>query len=133
MLHMQTVFADLELGFNSTSYKDKQVHSDFAFIEIDGKTIIVFVSATENRAAIVDITNGANSIKTSYVKIADGRTTARGLGRQNEWAVGTPYVWIDGSGKQEVYVLDVVNKKVMITIKGVFTTKILSVQNYAKM
>jgi hypothetical protein len=128
-----TVFADLELGFDSTDYEDEQVHSDFAFIEIDGKNIIVFVSATENRAAIVDITNGANNIKTSYVELVDGRTTARGEGRQIEWAVGTPYVWIDGSGKQEVYVLNVLTEKVVSVITGVFTTKILSVQNYAKM
>lgn len=127
-----TVFADLELGLNSTNYEDEQVHSDFAFIEIGGKNIIVFVSATENRAAIVDITNGADSIKTSYVKLADGQTSARGLGRQIEWAVGTPYVWIDGNGKKEVYVLDVVKEKVVSVVTGIHTTKILSVQNYAK-
>lgn len=125
-----TVFADLELGFNSTNSEDDQVFYDFAFIEMDGKNKIVFVSGTENRAAIVDISNGANNVKTSYVKLGDGEV---GYRRQVEWAVGTPYVWIDGDDNSEVYVIDTMSEKLVTTLVGIRTTRMLSVRNYAKM
>jgi hypothetical protein len=128
-----TVWADLELGFNATYHEDDVVYSDFAFVEQDGKDIIVFVSGTENRAAIVDITGGAGSIKTSYIMLAEGESTSRRLRRQIEWAVGTPYVWIDGTGNQEIYVIDVMKGELVSKLEGISTTKMLSVQNYAKM
>jgi len=130
LLYFQTVFADLELGFNSTNSEDDQVFYDFAFIEMDGKNKIVFVSGTENRAAIVDISNGANNVKTSYVKLGDGEV---GYRRQVEWAVGTPYVWIDGDDNSEVYVIDTMSEKLVTTLVGIRTTRMLSVRNYAKM
>lgn len=90
-LVFQTVFADLEFGFNSTINEDDVIFNDFAFIEMDGKNMIVFISGTENRAAIVDI-NNAHDIKTSYVQLVVGDNTSNRKRRQVEWAVGTPYV-----------------------------------------
>merc|ERR1712238_497596 len=128
-----TVWADLSLGFNATYHEDDVVYSDFAFVEKDGKDIIVFVSGTENRAAIVDITGGADNIKTTYVNLAEGESTSNRLRRQIEWAAGTNYVWIDGTAGQEIYVIDVMSAELVTTLTGISTTKMLSVQNYAKM
>jgi len=126
-----TVFADLELDFNTTNFEDDQVFNDFAFVETDGKNLIVFVSGTENRAAIVDLADVQNP---SYVLLSDAEdTTSRRNRRQVEWAVGTPYVWVDGASVTEIYVIDVEKKQKITTLKGIRTTKLLSVQNYAKM
>jgi hypothetical protein len=129
-----TVFADLEMGFNSTNHEDDQIFNDFAFVELDGMSMIVFVSGTENRAAIVDISNGADNIKITYVALG-GHAGNDDISnrRQVEWAVGTPYVWIDGDGRGEAYVVDVSAGTLVKTIAGISTTRMLSVQNYAKM
>merc|ERR1712238_436423 len=128
-----TIWADLSLGFNATYHEDDVVHGDFAFVEKDGKDIIVFVSGTENRAAVVDITGGASDIKTTYVNLAEGESTSNRLRRQIEWAAGTNYVWIDGTANKEVYIIDVMSAELVTTLTGISTTKMLSVQNYAKM
>jgi len=125
-----TVFADLELGFNSTTYEDDQIFTDFAFVEQDGKSLFVIVAGTENRAAIVDLDNINNPV---FVQLAIGENTARRRRRQVEWAVGTPYVWVDGTGESEIYVIDAMKGVLVNTIEGLYTSKLLSVQNYAKM
>lgn len=125
-----TVFADLKLGFNSTNNMDDQIFNDFAFVEYEGKNMLVFVSGTENRAAIVDLDNYMNP---TFVDLAEGPNTSRRLRRQVESAVGTPYVWIDGYEMDEIYVIDVMQGSLVTTKKGIHATKILSVQNYAKM
>merc|ERR1712238_599210 len=62
-----------------------------------------------------------------------GENTARRRRRQVEWAVGAPYVWGDGTAESEIYVIDVMQGVLVNTIEGLYTTKLLSVQNYAKM
>lgn len=125
-----TVFGDLELGFNSTDYEDDQVFNDYAFIEQNGMKMIVFASGTENKLAIVDVTNGNPEV--SYVTFSDGDLSSYRARRQVEWAVGTNYVWVDGAGEDEVYVIDVVSKEVVNTISNVETTRLLSVDNHAR-
>merc|ERR1712238_488037 len=71
-----TVFADLSLGFNATYHEDDVVYSDFAFVEKDGKNILVFVSGTENRAAIV-------VMKAELVTMLTGISTTKMLSVQN--------------------------------------------------
>merc|ERR1719491_877721 len=130
-----TVFADLKLGFNSTNNEDDQVFNDFAFVETDGKNLMVFVSGTENKAAIIDLADDLNSPNyvPDYVMLSDSPdSSSRRLRRQVEWAVGTPYVWVDGTNAAEVYVIDVETKQKIRTIEGIKTTKILAVQNFAK-
>jgi len=41
-------------------------------------------------------------------------------------------VWVDGTNAAEVYVIDVETKQKIRTIEGIKTTKILAVQNFAK-
>jgi len=125
-----SVFADLELGFNSTTYEEDQVFNDYAFVEQGGMKMIVFAAGTENKMAIIDVTSGSPEV--SYVTFAEGPPTSYRERRQVEWAVGTNYVWVDGAGEDEVYVIDVVSKAVVNTISNVETTKLLSVDNHAR-
>merc|ERR1712008_288278 len=134
-----TVAFDLELGFSTFEEETSAVFSDFSFVQTsasdgmsDGidRDIIIIASGTENKVALVDISSG--SPVTDIIALrGDGYMTARRNRRQVEWVVGTPYVWIDGTGAEDVYVLDVDKKEMVRTITGVTTTKMLSVENYA--
>jgi hypothetical protein len=127
-----TVYADLALGFNSTNNEDDQVFNDFAFVEYEGKDIVVFASGTENKAAVVELNNGGDSVKVTKIDLGDGGAYTRDS-RNVEWAVGTPYVWIDGHANEELYVIDILQNKLVKTITGITTSKMLSVQNYGRM
>jgi len=112
-----TVFADLELGFDSRGLEDATTFNDYAFIERGGKSMIVFAAGTENKVAIVDITDG--NPRVSYVTLKEGGLTAYKNRRQVEWAVGTDFVWVDGTGSarpREIYVVDIMQEVVVSTI-----------------
>lgn len=129
-----TVFADLELGFDSRGLEDATTFNDYAFIERGGKSMIVFAAGTENKVAIVDITDG--NPRVSYVTLKEGGLTAYKNRRQVEWAVGTDFVWVDGTGSarpREIYIVDIMQEVVVSTVTGITTNKILSVNNYARM
>jgi len=126
-----TIFSDLVLDFNSTGNEDDSIFSDLAFVERNGKNMIIFVAGPENRAAIVDVDDIANP---TYVNLANGESTARYQKmREVEWAVGTDYVWVSGDGAKQVYIIDVMKKALVRTIDGVSTRKMISVVNFAKM
>jgi len=134
-----TVAFDLQLGFSNFEEEDSAVFNDFAFIQTsaddglgDGvdRDLIVIASGTENKVAIVDLMSGTPQVSIVTMR-DDAEMTARRSRRQVEWVVGTKYVWIDGTGGEEVYVLDVDKKEMVKTIAGITTTKMLSVENYA--
>jgi len=134
-----TVAFDLALGFSSFEEETSAVFNDFSFIQTsasdgmgDGvdRDLIVIASGTENKVAIVDLMSGSPEVSMVTMR-DDAEMTARRNRRQVEWVVGTPYVWIDGTGGEEVYVLDVDKKEMVRSISGVTTTKMLSVENYA--
>lgn len=124
-----TIYADVSLGFNQTGVEDDQVYNDFAFVEKDDKKIVVFASSTENKISIVDLTGTAPT--QSIVTFSDAvETSSYRNRRQVEWAAGTDYVWVDGTEANEVYVIDIEQKKVVTTIKDVSTTAIVNVNNW---
>jgi hypothetical protein len=134
-----TVAFDLALGFSTFEEETSAVFNDFSFIQTskndgmgDGvdRDLIVIASGTENKVAIVDLMSGTPEVSIVTMR-DDAEMTARRNRRQVEWVVGTSYVWIDGTGGEEVYVLDVDKKEMVQTISGVTTTKMLSVENYA--
>merc|ERR1711957_963274 len=134
-----TVAFDLQLGFSNFEEEDSAVFNDFSFIQTsaddglgDGvdRDLIVIASGTENMVAIVDLMSGTPQVSIVTMR-DDAEMTARRSRRQVEWVVGTKYVWIDGTGGEEVYVLDVDKKEMVKTIAGITTTKMLSVENYA--
>jgi len=134
-----TVAFDLALGFSTLDEETSAVYSDFAFIQTsasdgmgDGidRDMIIIASGTENKVAIVDVSTGSPQI-TIVTMRDDTELTARRNRRQVEWVVGTQYVWIDGTNQEEIYVLDIDSKQVVRTVKGVPTTKMLSVENFA--
>ncbi len=122
----------MKLNFNRTGYEDRSVAIDFAFVEKDGKTLVIFPAGTEHRIAIVDIT--ANPIETSYVTFNDDQfipgRAPHGRYRRVEWAVGTDYVWVTDSSLDEAYIIDLVEKKVVNTLSDIDASKVVSVQNY---
>jgi len=134
-----TVAFDLALGFSTFEEETSAVYSDFAFIQTsasdglgDGvdRDLIVIASGTENKVAIVDILGGTPEV-TIVTMRDDTYMTARRNRREVEWVVGTPYVWIDGTGQEEIYVLDIDKREMVRTISGITTTRMLSVENYA--
>merc|ERR1711935_677632 len=136
---VSTVAYDLALGFTNFEEEESAVFNDFAFIQTsasdgmgDGvdRDLIVIASGTENKVAIVDLMSG-EPVTTIVTMRDDAEMSARRNRRQVEWVVGTSYVWIDGTGAEDVYVLDVDKKEMVRTITGVTTTKMLSVENYA--
>ena len=92
--------------------------------------MIIIASGTENKVALVDVSSGTPQV-TIVTMRDDSDMSARKNRRQVEWVAGTPYVWIDGTGSEEVYVLDIDAKKMVKTITGQTTTKMLSVENFA--
>merc|ERR1711935_909088 len=136
---VSTVAYDLALGFTNFEEEESAVFNDFAFIQTsasdgmgDGvdRDLIVIASGTENKVAIVDLMSG-EPVTTIVTMRDDAEMSARRNRRQVEWVIGTSYVWIDGTGAEDVYVLDVDKKEMVRTITGVTTTKMLSVENYA--
>lgn len=122
----------MELDFNQTGYEDRSVSMDFAFVNKDDKTLVIFPAGTEHRIAIVDITS--SPMKTSYVTFNDdefipGRAP-HGRYRRVEWAVGTDYVWVTDSSLDEAYVIDFVKEEVVTTLTDMDASKLISVQNY---
>ena len=122
----------MELDFNRTGYEDRSVAIDFAFVEKDGKTLVIFPAGTEHRIAIVDIT--ANPMEISYVTFNEDQfipgRAPHGRYRRVEWAIGTDYVWVTDSSLDEAYVIDFVEKRVVNTLTEVDASKLISVQNY---
>merc|ERR1740139_929953 len=85
----------------------------------------------EQEVAIIDIANGNKVTIVDLPTQSDGGMTARRNRRQIEHAKGTPYVWIDGTGELEMYVLNVDDATIVTTLTGLATTKMISVENYA--
>jgi len=128
-----TVYADLELGFDNVDLEDEDIFNDYAFIERGGKSFIIFVAGTENKMAIVDMTTSVPEV--DYLTLSQGNLTSYRERRQVEWAVGTDYVWVDGTAAEphEIYVVDFMKGVIVRTITGVATTKMVSVNNYERL
>lgn len=128
-----TLVADIELDFSRDSdrYDNLSVARDFAFVDIVGKTYLAFPSGTSHTIAIVDFDN-FNVRKVTLTEAVFENTAPHGRYRGVEWAVGTPYVWTNDSTEDEHYVVDVINAKVVNTIRDVDRSTLVSVQNWAR-
>jgi hypothetical protein len=127
---------DLELGFDMTGYEKTSVALDFAFVEKDGKTLLIVPSGTSHKIAIVDLTKGGVEYETRYVTFNDeefikGRAP-HGRYRQVEWAVDSDYVWVTDSSLDEIYVIDFVKEEVVNRLTEMNIRKLVSVQNFEK-
>ncbi len=137
---LQSVAFDLELGFDTTDEEDSAVFNDFAFIQSKSdeddrihRDMVVIASGTENKVALVDMKSGSPQ-KTIVNLSSNPELTARRNSRQVEWVRGTPFVWIDGTDTEEgeVYVINVDTKRVVRTITGIKTTKLINVENFER-
>lgn len=132
---------DLELGFSTVDEETSAVYNDFAFIQTSvdddiqktgkDRDMIVIASGTENKVAFIDITDGKNDVTIVTLSSSTNLMTAKKNRRQVEHCVGTPYVWVDGSGADEMYVLNIDTKQMVTTLTGLNSKKMVSVQNYA--
>ena len=129
---MQTVYADVDLNFDLEGVEDQVVYNDFAFVEKDGKEMIVLASGTENRIAVITL---GDSPKVDYIEFTSttGELSSNRNRRQVEHVVGTEFVWVDGAAQDEVYVIDIEQKRLVRTITGVQTTKLVFVQNFERL
>jgi len=109
--------------------------NDFAFMNKDGKTIMVVGSKTDNNVALVDMDASPPFIR--KIRLTQAEESTGGGNRQVEWAHGTDYVWINGGETDEAYVievpdLDVARANLHRTITVEDSSKLMFVKNYMK-
>ena len=95
------------------------------------RDMVIIASEIEHKVAIVDILSGSPVLTVVSLRYETFMTAQRNR-RQVEWVIGTPYVWIDGTGDRELYVLNTDTKQVEKTIRGIETIEMLSVENYER-
>lgn len=123
-------FATMEMDFNSTMGEDDSVFDDFAFIQTADKNMFIVASATDFKLALVDMTV-PETASVEYITLSD-KTFGEGdrvRDRQVEWVQGSNYVWVSGRTEAQVYVVDIVNKKVVKTFTDVEANKLVSVRS----
>ena len=122
----------MELGFTSSGAEKSPVFNDFAFIQGDGRDIIIVASGTENKVAMIDMSGGSPRISKVTLSSNSATTADDRFRRQVEHVRGTPYVWIAGHKTEEVYVVNIDSKRLVNTLTGVKSTKMLHVENYER-
>jgi len=125
-----TVAADVLVEFTG-GVAGKTVISDMAFIQ-DERNILVLGASTDNHIVLIDLDNGYKTQKLALTGAEESTSSSRRL----EWAVGSNYVWVDGSEATEVYVVEVSGgietAKIKKTIKEKKTSQYIWVDNYKK-
>ena len=122
----------MELGFSSFGAEKSPVFNDFAFIQGDGRDMIIVASGTENKVAMIDMSGGSPRISKVTISSNSASTADDRFRRQVEHVRGTPYVWIAGHKTDEVYVVNIDSKRLVNTLTGVKSTKMLHVENYER-
>ena len=129
-----TVFVDLELGFETAGFEGLRVARYVGFVEFGGQTLFIMPSGTEHKIAIVDFTGESPTFGVTKVVLTDAvfekGNAPHGRFRRVAWAVDTPFVWTNDSSEDEVYVVDVIQGKVVRTL-SMDTSTIVSVQHVA--
>jgi hypothetical protein len=129
----QTLLADIPVNFGGSAPGALAV-TDFAMAEIEGKTLAVFASGSDNEVAMVDMANPTRVTKLALTS-SNEASGAEGEGRSVEWALGTEYVWVTGSEAKELYVIRIPGGKIEraiieATIEGIDATALVFVENY---
>merc|ERR1712238_573056 len=127
------VEADILLDFAPGS-PTKSVISDFAFVKDDTRNILVIAAASDNDIVLVDLNN---NFKTKKLSLTGAEESTGGGTRDVEWAVGTNYVWVEGSATNEHYVIEIPgasvdDASVSITLADIIGGQLLFVDNYER-
>jgi len=128
-----TVAKDIEVNFNG-GLPTKTVVSDFAFVTDDTRSILVLGASTDNNLVLVDLSDG---YRTTKLLLSGSNETTGGPRRNIEWAVGSNFVWVDGGGTQEQYIIElpdgnIENAFVARSLKNITTGNMLYVDNYER-
>jgi len=99
-----TIFADVPVDFDG-GIPGRLNANDFAFMEKDGKTVMIVGSISDNNVALVDMDANPPFMRKLSLTNAEESTASRS--RMIEWAVGTDYVWVGGPETDEVYVIEI--------------------------
>lgn len=123
------VYTTLDMNFNSTMGEDDSVFNDFAFVQTADKNMFVVASATDFKLALVDMSKPDPTVE--YITLSDKLFNEgdRVRSRQVEWVQGSNYVWVSGRTEEQVYVVDIVSKKVVKTFTEVAANKLVSVRS----
>ena len=129
----------MELNFDNSGYEGKSVAKYLTFVTRNGKTCLVMPSGTSHKIAIVELPSEGyvtnDNIVTTYVTLTNDEfvnNAPHGMYRRIMWAEGTDYVWVSDSGKQNIYIVDIVKGQTVKTITELKTSGFLSVQNYER-
>lgn len=112
----------------------KMVISDFAFVT-GGRNILVLAASTDNDVVLVDLDK---NFRTKRINIAPTATESTATSsRQVEWAVGTNYVWVNGEGTEEQYIIeiedDIDSAKLTRTLSDAPKGQMIFVNNYERL
>jgi hypothetical protein len=110
------------------------VISDFAFVT-GGRNILVLAASTDNDVVLVDLDK---NFRTKRINIAPTATESTATSsRQVEWAVGTNYVWVNGEGTEEQYIIeiedDIDSAKLTRTLSDAPKGQMIFVNNYERL
>jgi len=130
-----TALVDVPVDFQG-GLPTRTVISDAAFMELNGKTIVVVGASSDNDIVLVDLSVDPPVMEKIAVSTAEESTSA-GASRQLEWAIGTEYVWVNGADTSETYLVqvpggDITAAKVVKTISDYPVGDILYVENYER-
>jgi len=128
-----TVAKDIPVNFIGGLPK-KTVVSDFAFVTDKTRNILILGASTDNNLVLVDLND---NYKTTNIVLSGSNETTGGGKRNIEWAVGSNFVWVDGGGTQEQYIIelpddDINNAKLVRSLTNITSGNMIYVENYER-
>jgi len=99
-----TVYADIALDFAGGQPGGMSI-SDYAFMERNGKTVVVVSSNSDNDVALIDM--DSNPPQVTKLSLTSASESTGGSTRTVEWAIDTDYVWVSGADADEVYIIKI--------------------------
>lgn len=128
-----TVAATIPLDMAATADATNEAVVDVAFIEDGTRNFIVIAGSANNEAAFIDMDDDFRMVKVAFSNNPEPTSEGR---RNVEWVVGTDFVWIDGAGTEEMYVLEVGETidtaRVVRTLTDIKGGWVIHVENHAR-
>jgi len=128
-----TVAKDIPVDFEG-GLPTKTVVSDFAFVTDETRNILILGASTDNDLVLVDLND---DYKTTKITLSEASETTGGSRRNIEWAVGSNFVWVDGGGTQEQYIIElpddnINNAKLVRSLTNITAGNMIYVENYER-
>jgi len=128
------ILTDIQVDFVGGT-PGRTVVSDFAFVNNNGRDILVLGASTDNHLVIVDLMDPA--YRAVKLPLTDAEESTGGSSRKLEWAVDTNYVWVNGGESMEVYVIEIpegIDSAVVVsTLTDITSGDMIYVNNYERL